>query len=95
MACGLSRTEAADGYRAIWQFTVGELMIRQGIARTAALGRMPFVISVLTSVDADELPALAAVSGEWAGARERDAYGIGLAALIDGLIGRAASNKLS
>ena len=93
MTCGLSTTEAADGYRAIWQFTVGELMIRQGVARTAALGRMPFVISVLTSVDPDELPALAAVSGEWAGARERDAYDIGLAALLDGLIGRPADNQ--
>lgn len=92
MACGLSPTEAADGYRAIWQFTVGELMIGQGVARTAALGRMPFVISVLTTVDPDELPALAAVAGEWAGARERDAYDIGLAALLDGLIERGADN---
>lgn len=88
LQCGLSRTEAADGYRAIWQFTVGELMIRNGVARTAALGRMPFVISVLTSVDPAELPALASVAGEWAGARERDAYDIGLHALIEGLIGR-------
>ena len=93
MTCGLSPAEAADGYRAIWQFTVGELMIRRGVARTAALGRMPFVISVLTSVDPDELPALAAVSGEWAGARERDGYDIGLAALLDGLIGREVDHN--
>ncbi len=91
-ACGLSASEAADGYRAIWQFTVGELLIRLGVARTAALGRMPFVITVLTNVDADELPALAAVSGEWAAARGRDGYDIGLAALTDGLIARAAAN---
>jgi AcrR family transcriptional regulator len=90
--CGLSGAEAADGYRAIWQFTVGELMIRRGVARTAALGRMPFVISVLTNVDPNELPALAAVSGEWVRARDRDAYDIGLRALIDGLTARAAGN---
>jgi AcrR family transcriptional regulator len=93
MTCGLSPAGAADGYRAIWQFTVGELLISQGVARTASLGRMPFVLSVLTSVDPDELPALAAVAGEWAGARERDAYDVGLAAVINGLIGQEADDE--
>jgi AcrR family transcriptional regulator len=70
--CGLSERQAADGYRAIWQFTVGELMIRRGLRRTAALGRTPFVVEVLTSVDAQEFPALARVAPQWAAARERD-----------------------
>src|ERR1700716_2203713 len=39
VACGLSDEEAADAYRAVWQFTVGELIIQRGLARTAALGR--------------------------------------------------------
>jgi AcrR family transcriptional regulator len=86
MACGLSQSQAADGYRAIWQFTVGELIIRRGLERTAALGRPPFVVDVLTSVDPEQLPALASVRAYWAPARDRDAYDIGLTALLDGLL---------
>jgi AcrR family transcriptional regulator len=86
MACGLTEAQAADGYRTIWQFTVGELLIRRGLRRTAALGRMPFVVGVLTSVDPDALPALARVAAHWAPARERDGYEIGLDALVSGLL---------
>jgi len=82
---GCSESEAADGYRAIWQFTVGELIIRRGLQRTAALGRAPFVVGVLTSVDPDELPTLAALAPYWAPARRRDSYDIGLSAMLDGL----------
>jgi AcrR family transcriptional regulator len=89
MDCGLSGSEAVDGYRAVWQFTVGELIIRRGLERTAALGRPPFVLQVLTDVDPQQLPALAAVSGQWRPTRERDSYDIGLGALVDGLIAKA------
>jgi AcrR family transcriptional regulator len=85
VACGCSAREAADGYRAIWQFTVGELIIRRGIQRTASLGRMPFVVRVLTDVDPQQLPTLAALAPHWAPARQRDSYDIGLRALLDGL----------
>lgn len=87
IACGLSEPDAADGYRAIWQFTVGELIVRRGLQRTAALGRTPFVLEVLSNVDPSRLPALAALGPYWAPARERDSYEIGLGALLDGLIG--------
>ena len=85
VSLGCSEAEAADGYRAIWQFTVGELIIRRGLERTAALGRTPFVVRVLTSVDPQELPTLAALSPLRAPARGRDSYDIGLSALLDGL----------
>jgi AcrR family transcriptional regulator len=90
LACGLSEAEAADGYRAIWQFTVGELIIRRGLERTAALGRPPFVIGVLTAVDPQKLPALASLAPYWAPARDRDAYDVGLTALLDGLLAGSA-----
>jgi AcrR family transcriptional regulator len=86
VACGLSYVQAADGYRAVWQFTVGELIIRRGLDRVAAAGRRPFVLDVLTSVDPQQLPALAAVAEHWAPARTRDSYEIGISALIDGLL---------
>jgi hypothetical protein len=82
---GCSEAEPADGYRAIWQFTVGELIIRRGLARTAALGRNPFVVRVLTSVDPRELSTLAALAPYWAPARGRDSYDVGLDALLHGL----------
>jgi AcrR family transcriptional regulator len=85
IACGLTEAEAVDGYRAVWQFTVGELIIRRGLDRTAALGRPPFVLQVLTNVDPEELPTLAAVSDQWRPTRSKDSYDIGLAALVDGL----------
>jgi hypothetical protein len=85
VSLGRSEAEAADGYRAIWQFTVCELIVRRGLQRTAALGRTPFVVRVLTSVDAHELPTLAALAPHWAPARRRDSYDIGLSALLDGL----------
>jgi AcrR family transcriptional regulator len=85
VACGCSAREAADGYRAIWQFTVGALIIRRGIQRTAALGRLPFVVRVLTDVDPQQLPTLAALAPHWAPARRRDSYDIGLRALLAGL----------
>jgi AcrR family transcriptional regulator len=90
LACGLSPSQAADGYRAIWQFTVGELIIRRGLERTAALGRPPFVVGVLMSVDPEKLPALASLAGHWPPrppTRDRDAYDIGLTAMLDGLLG--------
>ena len=86
VACGLSHAQAADGYRAVWQFTVGELIIRHGLDQVAALGRTPYVIKVLTSVDPAQLPTLAALAPYWAPARDRDSYDIGISALLDGLL---------
>ena len=86
VAAGLSSARAADGYRVIWQFTVGDLVVRRGVQRVAALGRPPFVLGVLQSADPERFPALASVAGEWAGARGRDTYEPGLRALVDGLL---------
>ena len=86
VACGLTPAQAADGYRAVWQFTVGELIIRRGLERTAALGRPPFVIGVLTSVDPKVFPTLAELRPYWVPARGKDSYEIGLSALLDGLV---------
>jgi AcrR family transcriptional regulator len=86
VACGLSYPDAADAYRAYWQYTVGELMVRRGLDHVATLGRPPYVVQVLTSVDPERLPTLAALAPHWAPARARDSYDHGLTALLDGLI---------
>lgn len=89
LACGLSYAQAVDGYRAVWQFSVGELIVRRGLDRMATLGRPPYVLEVLTSVNPQQFPTLAALAPHWASARGRDSYDIGLSALIDGLIAQA------
>lgn len=91
VACGLTHAQAADGYRAVWQFTIGELIVRRGLDRVATLNRPPYVLEVLTSVDPRELPTLAALASHWASARQRDSYDIGLEALVDGLLADAAA----
>lgn len=93
VACGLSHPQAADGYRAVWQFSVGELIVRRGLDRLATLGRPPYVLEILASVDPHTLPTLAALAPHWAGARRRDSYDIGLTALLDGLIADAGAGR--
>jgi AcrR family transcriptional regulator len=88
-ACGCSYAQAAAGYRAIWQYTVGSLIVQRGINELAKLQRPPYVVQVLTSVDPEQLPTLAALAGHWAGARERDSYELGLEPLVDGLLASA------
>lgn len=87
-ACGLSHARSADGYRAIWQYTVGSLIVQRGIDEIAQLERPPYVVQVLTTVDPERLPTLAALAPHWAGAREQDSYELGLEPLVDGLLGR-------
>jgi hypothetical protein len=89
VACGLTHAASADGYRAVWQFTVGELMVRRGLDRVAALKRPPFVLQVLTSVDPATFPTLAELSPYWASARGKDTFDVGLTALLDGLLAQA------
>ncbi len=86
LACGMNEAQAVASYRAIWQFTVGELVIAQGIAE---LARPPFVLTVLEGVDPRELPTLAAVAPLWRRARGGDGYDDGVAALVNGLLERA------
>ena len=86
IACGRTKREAAEGYRAIWQYTVGELITQRGIRRTAALERVPFVVQVLRNVDPEQLPTLAGLAPYWAPARDRDSYDIGMSALVNGLV---------
>ena len=92
VTCGMSAAQAADAYRLVWQFTVGDLIVQRGLKRMAARGRPPFVIEVLAQVDPGELPTLAEVAGHWASARRRDSYDSGITALVDGLLASARAS---
>lgn len=86
VAAGLTHREAAAAYRTTWQFTVGALTIRHGIARTEAGGRPRFQRTLLAHVDPSELPTLAAVAEHWA--TPYTDYETGLSAVLDGLLRR-------
>lgn len=95
VACGLERDDAVRAYRALWYLISGELTVRHAAGRANARGARgvrpaagDFAVETMASLDADELPLLAAVGARWW--EIADAYdpGDGLAALVDGLVAR-------
>ncbi|MFI7351249.1 TetR/AcrR family transcriptional regulator [Streptomyces sp. NPDC049936] len=89
VACGLSPERAVHGYRAIWYYTAGEIVVRTTAARRrTGDGRPTYREQVFDGLDADELPRLAEVAGRWASLTGEDTYPDGLRALVDGLTAR-------
>ncbi|MFC8068404.1 MULTISPECIES: TetR/AcrR family transcriptional regulator [unclassified Streptomyces] len=89
VACGLSPERAVHGYRAIWYYTAGEIVVRTTAARRrTGDGRPTYREQVFDGLDADELPRLAEVAGRWASLTAEDTYLDGLRALVDGLLAR-------
>ncbi|WP_327065053.1 TetR/AcrR family transcriptional regulator [Kitasatospora sp. NBC_01302] len=89
--CGLTPDQAVHGYRAIWHYTAGEIMIRAAAARRRADDDRPtYRAAVFADLDAEELPRLAQVAGRWESLTAQDTYLSGLRALVDGLTGSQA-----
>ncbi|MFF4237443.1 TetR/AcrR family transcriptional regulator [Actinomadura geliboluensis] len=83
---GLSPERAVHGYRAIWYYTAGEIIVRSAAARRRAGDDRPtYRERVFAELDGAELPRLAGVAGRWGPLTERDTYLDGLRALVDGL----------
>lgn len=83
---GLSPERAVHGYRAIWYYTAGEIIVRSAAARRRAGDDRPtYRERVFAELDGAELPRLAEVAGHWGPLTERDTYLDGLRALVDGL----------
>ncbi len=92
--CGLSPIAAADLYRSIWYFTAGEILVRSHSARRAAEQNRPnYRDAVFEGLDADRLPTLASLAGQWPQITRRDTYRAGLRALVDGLIRRGDTDS--
>ncbi|MFJ9442445.1 TetR/AcrR family transcriptional regulator [Kitasatospora sp. NPDC101235] len=88
VACGLSPERAVRGYRAIWYYTAGEIMVRASTARrrTADGDRPTHRQQVFADLDPERLPRLAGLADRWAPLTAEDTYRDGLDALVDGLI---------
>lgn len=85
--CGLSPDRAVHGYRAIWYYTAGEIVVRTTAARRRADdGRTTYREQVFADLDPGELPHLAQAADRWARLTAEDTYQDGLRALVDGLL---------
>jgi AcrR family transcriptional regulator len=85
--CGLSLDRAVHGYRSIWYYTAGEIVVRTTAARRrAGDDRTTYREQVFADLDPSELPRLARVAGRWAPLTAEDTYQDGLRALVDGLL---------
>ncbi|MFJ9419705.1 TetR/AcrR family transcriptional regulator [Streptomyces sp. NPDC101227] len=85
--CGLSADQAVHGYRAIWYYTAGEILVRTTAARRRTDDdRATYREQVFADLDPSELPRLAQVADRWAPLTAQDTYLDGLRALMDGLL---------
>ncbi|MFE2141067.1 TetR/AcrR family transcriptional regulator [Streptomyces sp. NPDC059456] len=88
IACGMTPERAVHGYRAIWYYTAGEIVVRTTAARRrAGEDRPTYRDQVFAGLDPAELPRLAQVAARWAPLTAEDTYADGLRALVDGLLG--------
>ncbi|MGW1127979.1 TetR/AcrR family transcriptional regulator [Streptomyces sp. NPDC002526] len=84
---GLSLDEAVHGYRAIWYYTAGEIVVRRTAARRRAEDdRATYREEVFSGLDPEELPRLAQAADRWAPLTAEDTYRDGLKALVEGLL---------
>ncbi|MCP2337423.1 TetR/AcrR family transcriptional regulator [Actinomadura rupiterrae] len=87
VGCGLSPDRAVHGYRAIWYYTAGEIVVRTTAGRRRADDdRATYREKVFADLDPDELPRLAQTADRWAALTAEDTYDDGLQALVDGLL---------
>ncbi|QXJ20441.1 TetR/AcrR family transcriptional regulator [Actinomadura graeca] len=87
VGCGLTPERAVHGYRAIWYYTAGELLVRAAAGRRRARDDRPtYRERVFAALDPAELPRLAALAGRWAPLTAEDTYLDGLRALVGGLV---------
>ncbi|MCN9241645.1 TetR/AcrR family transcriptional regulator [Streptomyces sp. RY43-2] len=87
LACGLTPRQAVHGYRAIWYYTAGEIVVRTTAARRRTDDDRPtYRERVFGELDPSELPRLEQVADRWASLTAEDTYLDGLRALVDGLL---------
>ncbi|WP_443049393.1 TetR/AcrR family transcriptional regulator [Streptomyces sp. HD] len=87
MACGLTPQQALHAYRTIWYVVYGALVFHRADTRRAAdPGRRPFFPAFLTEEDADTLPRMTELAGNWEELKAGYDIAEQLAAVVDGLL---------
>ncbi len=88
-ACGLTPERAVHGYRAIWYYTAGEIVVPTAADRRRADDDRPtHREQVFTDLAPGELPRLAELADAWGPLTAEDTCLDGLRALVEGLTGR-------
>ncbi|MEV0629225.1 TetR/AcrR family transcriptional regulator [Nonomuraea wenchangensis] len=84
---GCTPEQAVHVFRAIWYYTVGEILVRTHSEgrRPAGDGRPAF----FAGADLSRLPRLAALGDQWPALAARDTYREALRAFVDGLLAQA------
>ncbi|MFD8786561.1 TetR/AcrR family transcriptional regulator [Kitasatospora sp. NPDC059599] len=86
--CGLPLERAVRGYRAIWYYTAGEIVVRATATRRRTGDDRPtYREQVFAGLDPAELPRLAEAAGRWEPLTAADTYEDGLRSLVAGLVG--------
>ncbi|TDC96604.1 TetR/AcrR family transcriptional regulator [Actinomadura sp. 7K507] len=85
---GCTPAQSVFVFRSIWYYTVGEVLVRTNSARKRAGDLRPRSLSTL---DASQLPHLAAIGDLWGEVSGQDTYPLGLRAFVNGLLAQAAS----
>ncbi|MCP2341549.1 TetR/AcrR family transcriptional regulator [Actinomadura rupiterrae] len=88
---GCGREQAVHLFRALWYFTVGEILVRAHTRdrRTDAL--RPGDPFFSDDLDMSALPSLAAIGDQWPALAAQDTYPQALEAFVDGLLTQATS----
>jgi AcrR family transcriptional regulator len=87
--CGLTIAQAGDAYRIVWQYTVGELMLRSVMLERTAAQQPSMVVQTLLGVDASKMPTLAQTARYWFVPPRFLPYKEGLDAVVDGVLANA------
>ncbi|MBA9049418.1 AcrR family transcriptional regulator [Streptomyces phaeogriseichromatogenes] len=89
IACGLTPERAVHGYRAIWYYTAGEIVVRTAADRRRADDDRPtYREQVFTDLAPGELPRLSGLADAWGPLTAEDTCLDGPRALVEGLTGR-------
>jgi AcrR family transcriptional regulator len=84
---GLTLEQAVHGYRAIWYYTAGEILVRSAADRRRARDDRPtYRDRVFATLNSEDLPRLAQLADRWAPLTAQDTYLDGLRALVGGLL---------
>ncbi len=85
--CGLTLEQAVHGYRTIWYYTAGEMVVRATAAkRRAEHDRTTYRDRVFGGLDPEKFPHLARVGNRWTSLTAEDAFTCGLRAVVEGVL---------
>ncbi len=93
IACGASPEDAVAGYRILWQYTIGELMMRGPLLERMRAGAPSPIVEMLRSVDAARFPALAKAAPLFVSTRGQDVYAESVERIIEGILAHSARRR--